>query len=304
MKIAYLIAAHSYPSSLKNLVDALLQNKKRSSVFIHIDKKTEINDFISCCGKYDNVQFVENRYYVNWSSFANVLVQIELLKSALNINNFDRFVFLSGLDYPVFSNDIISEFFQKNDKIEFVGGAELSSSNHKNVLWRINKYHLFRDSKMPCCLRRLMMKMARISQYCFGIKKPVKVLLGNKSVDVFTGSDWMALTNKCAQMVLDTFKTDSKFVNYFKATFCPSEMFINTLVYNSIFKPPQFSWNLSTPQNIEALTPLHFLKYNHEVKPLSLENYEEIIKSKKLFYRKSLPGISDTLNTKIQESWN
>ena len=63
MKFAYLILAHDKPNQLKYLISLL--DKNDNKIFVHIDKKVDINFFYS--DRYsDNVIFLTNRHIVSW----------------------------------------------------------------------------------------------------------------------------------------------------------------------------------------------------------------------------------------------
>ena len=66
MKIAYLISAYKDPEHLHRLIKALSFNVETNVMFfIHVDAKVNIKPFIEC-SKEVNVEFVENRFWVQW----------------------------------------------------------------------------------------------------------------------------------------------------------------------------------------------------------------------------------------------
>ena len=98
MKIAYLILAHGSPKHLARLVAALSSNS--ATFFIHVDRKSDILPFAAIQGQA--IRFSDTRIPVYWGDFSQVEATLTLLRAALDCNaKFERFVLLSGADYPV-----------------------------------------------------------------------------------------------------------------------------------------------------------------------------------------------------------
>ena len=110
MKIAYLIVAHNNPMHLLRLIRAL--SSSSSSFFIHIDRKSNLDDFANING--DNVYVSQERIPDYWLDFSQVEATLVLLRMALaEQHRFDYFVLLSGTDYPLRSVPYIQSFFER-----------------------------------------------------------------------------------------------------------------------------------------------------------------------------------------------
>ena len=119
MNIAYLISAHTDAPQLQRLVEALHPD---AHFFIHIDKKADITPFKTLL-QGDNVHFLTHRIDVRWGTILEVEYQMELIKAAINHPvAFDRLFFLSGMDYPLWSNEHITQWLSTQGNKEFLSG--------------------------------------------------------------------------------------------------------------------------------------------------------------------------------------
>ncbi len=105
-------------------MDALTNYDSEAVVIVHVDQKVNIEPFAFACKKYSRCSFLKRRNRVSWGGFSILKVQIELLREAItNANSkIGRFVFLSGLDFPIASPARINAFFTEHPDTEFVGG--------------------------------------------------------------------------------------------------------------------------------------------------------------------------------------
>ena len=110
-KIAYMITAYQSPKSLYNLIDAL--NNDYVDFYIHIDKKINIKMFDIYLKNFSNVYFLKGneRIKVYWGGYSQLRSQYNIIKKILDSNiNYKKIVSLTGMDYPIVSND---EIFNK-----------------------------------------------------------------------------------------------------------------------------------------------------------------------------------------------
>ncbi len=108
MKIAYLILAHNTPNHLRRLVQSLASDTSKS--FIHLDRKSENHGFFETRGH--NVCYTTSRVPVYWGDFSQVEAILILINTAYSDPvQFDRFVLLSGSDFPLRAAVEIERFF-------------------------------------------------------------------------------------------------------------------------------------------------------------------------------------------------
>ncbi|MGA7075481.1 MAG: beta-1,6-N-acetylglucosaminyltransferase, partial [Halobacteriota archaeon] len=122
MKIAYLVTAYNNPKHLQRLINAL--SSKSSAFFIHIDRKSNIDDFSGING--ENVYFCEKRTRCYWGDFSVSQAILDLIRMALaDARQFNYFPLLSGTDYPVQPTSYIETFFRRHNGTEFISMVQM-----------------------------------------------------------------------------------------------------------------------------------------------------------------------------------
>lgn len=204
IKIAYLIEAHTDIYRLISLCEAL---KLSGDIFIHIDKKNKDNSFWNLLINYESqnkqIYVLKNNERINvaWAGFSQVICFENLLKKAISSNQlYERFILLSGLDYPVWSPQKIKSFFEENREKEYICGYNISKSNIKSQSRKIKYYHFFRDIPLEhnSVLRRLIIGGSMIALKILGFKRKPHINVDNKIWDIYFGSQWISITRKCA----------------------------------------------------------------------------------------------------------
>jgi len=295
-RIAYILSAYQDAPHLVRLIEALDFN---ADFYVHIDLKADMRPFKELLK--DRVTFVP-RHWVSWGGWEQVEYQKELLAAVLRSGvNYDRVVCLSGQDYPLWSNEHLHCFFQEHKDTEFIMGMNLTRSSNAYQQGKIVNYHLFRDLKW----RNLWWKnkfivASRNLLKVLPVKKRAVVALDGKEADVYFGSDYWALTLPCARYVYEKLCTEKEMVRYFKTSFVPSELCIQTLVFNSPFAKQALLYEGEYP-GLSGLTPLHYIVYGREIKTMTLEDLPVLQQSGKLFCRKVVSGLSDGLVEAIEK---
>jgi hypothetical protein len=293
--LAYMISVYLDPEHLKRLIKALYV-PGQTDFFIHVDKRVDIEPFLISEEPYKSVVHYTERHKVYWGGFNQVLYIKSLLESVRTSGiAFDRVVLLSGLDYPLWSNKHIFSVFEQNPESEYIMGIDLSVYDGKQQVDSIIKYHPFRDSDFP--LRMIGSKLMNL----IGIRKPRYVKISGKQCHVYKGSDYWSLTAACASYVLDKMNSEKLLMNYFKSSYIPSEMVANTIALNSPYAVNAISKPITAWKGLGVLTPLHYIDYGQKVKVLTLEDFDKINKTNKMFFRKSMTGTSDELLKKVDE---
>lgn len=294
MKLAFLITAHNDPSQLRRLITSLPAG---SGFFVHIDAKSDLSAF-SGIAQLPNVHFARQRVNVMWGSYSQLKSQIVLLKEAMaSEEHYDYFISLSGLDYPLWSNGRLLSFFSARQGTEFIEGIRLDRQGGQSRLYRhrrpLNRF-FFRygsiGSKFRVALREII--------YALGFRKPLSFKAHGKTYHVYKGSSWWAITRELAQSVLDHW-ADNEYRRFFLDFFGPDETFVHTVVFNSPFKDRA----LPSPEHaehLEDLTPLTFIDYTTVIKVLDDSDFDRLMASGKLFCRKVVSGVSDSLVQRIE----
>lgn len=305
MKIAYIITAYTDSKQLRRLIDSLWLNAELDSAdfYIHVDKKVNIKPFEEAMKNVSNIFWVMNRYWINWGGFNQVLSQYELLRMIFEESNkvYDRVICLSATDYPLWSNKRIVETMSSD--VEFVGGVKVTKESFKNQQRKFTDYHFFRDLEMPLRIKRAICAFSRLLMRYSPFHKSL-TFKGDtgKEYCVYTGSDYWGITYKCAKMVFETMKTDRKLMNYFKTSYIPSENVVNTIVMNSPYKERCSHYVENLPScSLDALTPLHYIVYKDSIKVYQLQDWEELMATDRMFFRKALTGVSDSLVNRLEK---
>lgn len=224
MKIAYIIIAHSYPSLLKRLIETI--NDKDVSIYVHIDKKSSLNF---------NLPDMKNLYILKekniyWGGFSFVEAVISLINKAISTSKFDYMILLSGSDYPIRSNSTIKNFLKKNNGKEFINISRMPENN--KTLDRIYYYYLETDFdfKFASLIKRSINRLIRL----LNIKR--KLPSEYSKYTFYGGSAWWALSDNAISYISNFIKQNPKFVNFYKHTLIPDELFFQTILGNSKFK--------------------------------------------------------------------
>jgi hypothetical protein len=218
MQIAYLILAHNNYIHLQRLIDTL--SVPHCRFYIHIDKKSSMPSI-----KGDNIFFVQNRVKVYHSSFSEVEATIKLLKLAAKDTDNEYFVLLSGADYPVKSNEEINEKLKSGG--EFMQVLRWPNEYHPSSYFkyyyfnRVNRRSDELKKKFFVSIEKLLRKMR--------VKKKIRF-------QIYTGSQWFALSADCVKYILDELKSGKKYERFFKRCRFPCESFFHTVIGNSVYR--------------------------------------------------------------------
>lgn len=302
MKIAYLILAHNDPKQLNKLIESLYVDNI-TYFFIHIDKKQDISPFIF---NKKNVIYIKKRIYINWGGYSICEAEKMLLQESLNYNIiFNRFILLSGLDYPIWSNKKMINEYENNPQKIYMKAYNLSKvSTPSKIPQRICTYH-FRDLKIENRLLRrcIVGGLMHIMNYV-PIKKNNYIKVNNERWDIWGGSQWFNIPRECALFLLNALNNEG-ICNYFKTSFAPDELMVQTIIFNSKFKiyAEPLEENGIYP-GLEKTTMTHYIEYNKGQKIFNEEDFNKLISSNKMFCRKLRTGISDKLIEKIKSYRN
>ncbi|MCM1346012.1 MAG: beta-1,6-N-acetylglucosaminyltransferase [Bacteroides sp.] len=226
MKHAYLILAHHNPVVLQHLIAAL--DDLRNDIYVHIDRKASF-DGSELQTLYSNLFVIENRIDARWGDFSLVEAEMLLFERAAKNENYAYYHLLSGVDMPIKTQDYIHECCNRNQGVEFVGFSQNASP--KELKWRSQHYFLF---SKDFCSKNIWKRGIRML-YVW-----LQNLISHKrsSWEIKKGSQWCSITHDFVVFLLshkDIIRKD------FSATYCPDEMVIQTLCWNSEFRNRAYS---------------------------------------------------------------
>jgi hypothetical protein len=224
MTIAYLILAHANPKLIEKAIARLSYDD--CGFFVHIDQKSRMEEFSRIPG--GNIFFIEPRLPVYWGDFSQVDAILLLLRQSLQAPGaYDRFVLLSGSDYPLRSGKYINAFFQEHRGEEFISGVKVPNEAAGKPLSRINKFVV--PQRQP--LRRLLVRgLGKLGL----AERDYRKYLG--SLQPYAGSEWWALTREACQYVLQFVDSRPEVTDFFRNVCAADEAFFQTILANSEFQ--------------------------------------------------------------------
>lgn len=296
MKLAFLISVHTDPEHLARLVKSL---PDESEYFVHVDLKSDMRHFKEVVTD-PRVHFIEDRVDVVWGSLTEVAYQISLVRACLKSNSvFDYIFTLSGMDYPLWSNQRMLDFLKQNIGKEFIQGLAVRKEDKKSIQYLQYRFFSCRHwrngslaSKFRVALRKLV--------YLMGVRKPLDFMAGGKHYQLYKGSAWWAITPSLARYILDVYEGNAELVNYFKTSFGSAETFFQTVTFNSPFRD-RCILTEGDFTTLLAITPLHYINYDPIVHILTEDDYPVLMENDKMFCRKLVTGKSDKLSDMIDE---
>lgn len=216
---AYLILAHNEPAVLKRLIESL--DYSGNDIYVHWDRKAgNVPDISVSAAK---LSFIPKRVDVRWADYSMVEAELALFSEAYANGPYEYYHLVSGVDLPLKSQDYIHAFCVEHAGAEFIGFA---SPTEKEIKWRTQHYFIFtKDLRSGAVWKSALRKLFLALQDLFGYKR--------SGCEMKKGPQWVSVTNDFVAYILDRkdwiFKT-------FNHTFCPDEMFIQTLCWNSPFR--------------------------------------------------------------------
>lgn len=286
LHIAYLISAHTDAPQLKRLIEALHPD---AHFFVHIDLKSDQAQFTSII-QHPNVHFILDRVDVRWGTMTEVFYQMALLRQAVqHPTHFDHIFFLSGMDYPLWSAERITDWLRGQQGRELLQGYCMDTTllnSQQLAMYTLGRPY-FKNSRIGVFSRHFLRWI--------GYRKPLHFRVNKQTWKLYKGSAWWCISQELAEFVLQVFDSSQQLRSYFRDSFCPAETLIQTIAFNS----PQWASRCILTQGeypgLDALTPLHFIDYNPVIKVLDETDYDRLMASGKMFCRKVVTSRSDKL---------
>lgn len=280
MKIAYCVICHRNTNILRTMINELaIEN----DIFIHVDKKSNINDF----NEYkDKVYFIENRIDVKWGSFKQIEVMLILLKRVLLDKKHDYICFLSGDCLPLKSSKEIGEILEKNKGFEFIG---IDKNVSEDILERRVKY---KYSEIYYKKNKNIIEKIYIKIQC-----TLKLLKKNKYYyklpPLYKGSNWFCISYSLADYINTYLQNNKWYKDAFRYSFCGDEIFFQTIVMNSKYKNYIYKYNEECNDTTMALRYIDWSEGLGSPKTLNEQDFTKIKQKKDCIFARKF---SDNLN--------
>ena len=237
-KHAYLIMAHNDFETLKCLLQAI--DDERNDIYLHIDKKTRQVDFddIRASVKKSYLIIVP-RMKVYWGHWSQCRCELNLLKSATQRGHYHYYHLLSGIDFPLKSQNEIHEYF--NDKnLEYLD-YHFSGEAGDNFDYKIRYYYpLMRwlgrwDTHGSVLKSKIRFHLDRFNKKLLAWQEVKAVDRRKKYPEIkfVKGQNWFSITDDFARCVL---AKQRKIMAMCRFVCAPDEFFLATVAYNSQYK--------------------------------------------------------------------
>lgn len=224
---AYLLLIHENTFVLKRLIQLL--DYEYNDIFIHVDKNSKFIDTeeIRSWVKKSKVVIIK-KYKVFWGTNSISLAEIELLKSAVKMNKYSYYHFLSGADLPIKTQQEIHEFFDANQGKEFIHFG--TKQYQQDIACRYVSFHFF--SKQ---LGRNRDKFwCDLETYSLAIQRRLNIdRTRNVSFQFYGGANWCSITEQFAEYVVCNWK---KYRKSFRLTQISDELIWQTMIMDSPYK--------------------------------------------------------------------
>ena len=231
-----MIMAHNEFHMLKKLLTEL--DDDRNDIFIHIDKKTKYvnEDEISSWVSKSKVFFIPRRA-IYWGHISIVKCELDLLKAATK-GNYHYYHLLSGMDFPLKTQDEIHAFFVNEDR-EFVR-YHFNGDDGDEFLYKIKYYFPFigivgKDSHAgPGRKKKILRKISEWQWRFYKFQERIGVDRTKRYADsaIVKGSQWFSITHDFALYLLSKQK---EILKRYRFTNAPDEFFVPNLAMNSDF---------------------------------------------------------------------
>lgn len=277
-KHAYLIIAHNEFEVLQTLLTAI--DDSRNDIYVHIDRKVTQVPHLTCHNA--QLHLLEERIDARWGDYSLVETELRLFERAVSNGRYDYYHLISGVDLPIKSQDYIHQYCTEHLGTEFIGFA---SATEAELRWRTQHYFLFsRRFQDSNWLVRAIRKTAIKLQDLVGYQR--------HQLEIKKGCQWCSLTHGFVEYLL----TNRQFIyNTFHHTYCPDELFVQTLCWNSPYRE-----KVHTLQD-EFEGCKRYIKWvDGELRPITMEDMSAIKKTSRWFARKFTREDSPTIQALLQ----
>lgn len=267
---AYLIMAHNQWNTLIELVKAL--DDPRNDIYLHLDKKASLPPEAEIKGvvTHSNLYFTK-QFNIVWGGTQMLKCTLNMLEEASS-DNYTYYHFISGVDYPLKSQDEIHDFFASCGNQQFVA-YDWNGVKAGRFLNRVQYYHFFsniigknRSASIPICV------LSKLDGVLLAIQRFLKI--NRVNYKFYKGSSWFSITKEVAAAIL---KEKNKTLNRYRLTLAPDEVWLQTFIQESEFAGQIADSNLRY---------IKWIQGKSSPETLTMDDYENMVSSGKLFARK------------------
>ena len=197
-KHAYFIMAHNEFELLKRLIRMI--DDERNDIYVHIDKKVKdySQEEISLITQKSKIYFMK-RMNITWGGDSQIKCFLHFLQISSK-THYAYYHWISGVDFPLKSQDYIHDFFKKNNGKIYLD-ADLRREHVIESFEQRNKYYYFfqykigKDVNIYATLQVISVKLQEI----IGINRISKAKFNFEK-----GSNWCSITDEAVSVILSS----------------------------------------------------------------------------------------------------
>lgn len=284
---AVLILAHTAPEHVIRLSKLMQQYFE---IYIHFDKKMPLSE------EYKQKMDMMGIHYfqeisVNWGGWSIAGAAEFLMQEAMKNPKITHIHIISGQDWPVMNIKDIYDFYEDNPNlyIQCCPAKGVEKSGQPIILWQ-KYYYNFDKINRRTTFGKIYHRLLMAVQTLIGVDKFKKLKI---DMELYQGANWMDLPRDAVEYVLEYFHSHPNVQKLFKTGFCPDEFWVQTILYNSMFR-----------ERIVSNHHRYILweeRYNSYPAILDKNDVSNIILGEHHFCRKVVPKISDDFIIEINE---
>jgi Core-2/I-Branching enzyme len=270
MRICYLVLVHHKFDQAARMIRRLAG--PNCGFVLHIDRNADpesIQRFRADLRSIDGIVYARC-VRVRWGSYAQALAIMRSIQAAVGRpERYDRYVLLSGQDYPIVPRWRIDQSFRDDPQSEYVEAYALNVMDDApgwSPYYRFRRYHLF---------------LGRFHRALPYTRK------GPPPQAIYHGSTWWALTHPALEFIAREFKNNSRLRRYLRTSFLVDEAYVPTLLMGSPFRSRVAGHNLTYAKWTPTSGP--------HPKTLGIEDLPSLGSSSKLFARKFDADVDSTV---------
>lgn len=221
-----------------------------NDIYIHIDKKADINPFLSISAKHSKVYFLPERISVEWGGTSQIDAELLIFEYALSHGEYSYFHMMSGQDLPIKSQDYIHEFMDnQHPHCEFVTVNQENESYKKDLEYKTRYYHFFVKSLNGTnhsfshywhyYLHALTVK----AQQLLGVRRTYPVKLKKSLHFVSVSHDFVMYLLSQKDFIKKTFAR----------TLCGDEIFLQSVLWDSPFRDKLYKRDDNGPESMRKV---------------------------------------------------
>ena len=265
MRHAYLIISHNEFMVLEKLVRAL--DVEWNDIYIHFDKK------LKSCPAFETLHaglhILKERTDIRWGHISLIKAEYALFESAYSRGGYSYYHLLSGVHFPLKSQDYIYNFFEGlKDKEVFASVPNCDYQTNQ----KMRRYNFFMKNFMhkDYRIRRLNQFLWKV---CIRIQKELHIFR-NKERSYKIASEWVSVTNRCVGYMLQNKK---EVLKRYRFTLAGDEFFIPSELSESPLKDNIYYYDRLLKCDFDG---------GSSPRVYHSEDYEELLDSDCLFARK------------------